>query len=639
MMGSKPDAPAEAKVNAGLYVLAARDIFRILVQPKYKHLHVLVSCFEIYSGKLFDLLNERSVVKCLEDAKQQVQLPGLTEHGVNNVNELLNLMAMAHTQVLIFLFQLCTLIKKYVYPLCIKRSTGSTGANSESSRSHQIMQIVLRNYSNANNASKDNMKKKIAAAFGANSAANNSANTVEGKLSFIDLAGSERGADTTHSSKQTRMEGAEINTSLLALKEVIRSLERKQGHTPFRGSKLTQVLKDSFVGEKTRTCMVACVSPSHANCEHTLNTLRYADRVKEHTSGNESGGNNPHVGSSNYDSLAYDYVPPPRQAPPAPPPAPPLPSSPMNSVAKGSHSSKSLKALPTKNVVYGDENKFNFGGNNANANRPTTASDASRPLSGKPQITRPNTAVPPAGNSDLGNIGKLQQPQQRSGYSNIPTSIRPGSKRAEVVDSSGYDSQVTADSESTGRRHTINEKGNGPTSNAVSENLGSKSMDPYDIKVPEHNNNHRRRREPAIEPEAYDQEDDDGYDEEIHGRHVKDSRKPLITRNPPSSNNLQPGLSDGQNNRRRVEEKDHSLERNSQQNQPKKHHHHHSKKDNDRSELHKAPQQRQHHRKQLEAERESEDESENGFGSTELIQKTLGLLSAHKQSIAEMVEV
>ena len=99
MMGSKPDAPAEAKVNAGLYVLAARDIFRILVQPKYKHLQVLVSCFEIYGGKLFDLLNERGVVKCLEDAKQQVQLPGLTEHGVNNVNELLNLMAMAHTQV------------------------------------------------------------------------------------------------------------------------------------------------------------------------------------------------------------------------------------------------------------------------------------------------------------------------------------------------------------------------------------------------------------------------------------------------------------------------------------------------------------------------------------------------------------
>lgn len=30
MMGSNPSAPAQVKINAGLYVLAARDIFRLL---------------------------------------------------------------------------------------------------------------------------------------------------------------------------------------------------------------------------------------------------------------------------------------------------------------------------------------------------------------------------------------------------------------------------------------------------------------------------------------------------------------------------------------------------------------------------------------------------------------------------------
>jgi kinesin family protein 2/24 len=234
MMGSNPSNPAEATSNAGLYVLAAHDIFSTIKRnKKYQKMKVMVSCFEIYGGKLFDLLNSRSVVKCLEDSKQRVQVVGLTEHSIHDVNDLLSVMSSAHSQ----------------------RSTGSTGANAESSRSHQIMQIVLKNSSD---------------------------DKLERKLSFIDLAGSERGADTNHSSKQTRLEGAEINTSLLALKEVIRSLERKNGFTPFRGSKLTQVLKDSFVGERTRTCMIACVSPSHVNCEHTLNTLRYADRVKEH---------------------------------------------------------------------------------------------------------------------------------------------------------------------------------------------------------------------------------------------------------------------------------------------------------------------------------------------------------------------
>ena len=110
------------------------------------------------------------------------------------------------------------------------RTSGVTSANNHSSRSHAVFQIILKRKNN---------------------------NRLRGKFSLIDLAGNERGADTSSANRQTRMEGAEINKSLLALKECIRALGRKGAHLPFRASKLTQVLRDSFIGENSRTCMVS----------------------------------------------------------------------------------------------------------------------------------------------------------------------------------------------------------------------------------------------------------------------------------------------------------------------------------------------------------------------------------------------
>ncbi|XP_068033249.1 kinesin-like protein KIF24 [Anomalospiza imberbis] len=217
--------------NPGLYALAAQDIFRHLeASPSRKDLTVLISFYEIYCGQLYDLLNGRKRLFPREDGKHVVQIVGLREVQVDSVDELLEVILKGGKE----------------------RSTGATAVNSDSSRSHAIIQIQIKD----------------------------TANRPFGRISFIDLAGSERAADAKDSDRQTKMEGAEINQSLLALKECIRALDQEHTHTPFRQSKLTQVLKDSFIGN-SKTCMIANVSPSHVATEHTLNTLRYADRVKE----------------------------------------------------------------------------------------------------------------------------------------------------------------------------------------------------------------------------------------------------------------------------------------------------------------------------------------------------------------------
>ncbi|XP_045789153.1 kinesin-like protein KIN-13B [Trifolium pratense] len=244
---------------------ASQDILR-LMHYTYQNqgFQLYISFFEIYGGKLFDLLNDRKKLLMREDGRQQVCIVGLQEYRVFEVET----------------------IKQFIEKGNATRSTGTTGANEESSRSHAILQLVIKR-------SADGSESKPA--------------RVIGKLSFIDLAGSERGADTTDNDKQTRIEGAEINKSLLALKECIRALDNDQGHIPFRGSKLTEVLRDSFVGN-SRTVMISCISPSSGSCEHTLNTLRYADRVKSLSKGNSSR-RDPLSSSNLRDSTVLPVIP------------------------------------------------------------------------------------------------------------------------------------------------------------------------------------------------------------------------------------------------------------------------------------------------------------------------------------------
>ncbi|XP_008836638.1 kinesin-like protein KIF2B [Nannospalax galili] len=218
--------------SKGIYALVAQDVFLLLRNSTYEKLELKVygTFFEIYGGKVYDLLNWKKKLQVLEDGNQQIQVVGLQEQEVCCVEEVLNLMELGNS--------------------C--RTSGQTSVNAHSSRSHAVFQLILRSRGN-----------------------------LHGKFSLVDLAGNERGADTAKVTRKRQLEGAEINKSLLALKECIRALGKNKSHTPFRASKLTQVLREAFIGQNSSTCMIATISPGMTSCENTLNTLRYANRVKE----------------------------------------------------------------------------------------------------------------------------------------------------------------------------------------------------------------------------------------------------------------------------------------------------------------------------------------------------------------------
>ena len=58
-------------------------------------------------------------------------------------------------------------------------------------------------------------------------------------------------------------------------------MDKTKPHAPFRQSKLTHILRDSLVGSKTRTCLMANVSPPDDCCQCSLNTLQYASRIRD----------------------------------------------------------------------------------------------------------------------------------------------------------------------------------------------------------------------------------------------------------------------------------------------------------------------------------------------------------------------
>ena len=233
------------------------------------NLSFYISFFEIYGGRLYDLLNNKNKLQVLDDQNGKTQIYGLQEIEASTPDEMRMIIDKGNSV----------------------RTTHNTVTNATSSRSHAICNIII----------KEKNKKKNKYNF-------------FGKLSLVDLAGSERAQETQSNNRVRRAEGAEINKSLLALKECIRALQARKSsgnneiHVPFRASKLTHVLRDSFVSknDKSKIIMISCINPSYISSNHTINTLRYSDRLKEQTSfmqkqiaKNKNIANNTNVNSNN----------------------------------------------------------------------------------------------------------------------------------------------------------------------------------------------------------------------------------------------------------------------------------------------------------------------------------------------------
>ena len=210
----------------GIQNLAIESLFQESQKIK-KKFEFYISFFEIYGGRLYDLLNNKNKLQVFDDSKGVTQIYGLQEILAETQEDMRLIIDKANSI----------------------RTTHNTVTNETSSRSHAICNIVI--------------KEKGSKEFG--------------KLSLVDLAGSERAEETQSNNRTRRAEGAEINKSLLALKECIRALQARKTsgnndiHVPFRASKLTHVLRDSFVSksDKSRIIMISCINPSYIFSNHS----------------------------------------------------------------------------------------------------------------------------------------------------------------------------------------------------------------------------------------------------------------------------------------------------------------------------------------------------------------------------------
>ncbi|GAV08791.1 hypothetical protein RvY_18434 [Ramazzottius varieornatus] len=247
--------------NFGIVPRAVDYMFEVMQSRHQEHLDlgrappvfdILVQFIELYQDDLVDLLDRATrgsrskrvkPPRLGEDKNGNVVLHNVSKKPVGSREDILNWLKQG----------------------ALARTTGSTNMNAQSSRSHAIFTIEIKQA--VQQYDEHNCPVEFL--------------TTMAKFHFVDLAGSER-LKRTNATGDRQKEGISINCGLLALGNVISKLgdtSIKATHIPYRESKLTRLLQDSL-GGNSRTLMIACVSPAEADFVETLNTLRYANRAR-----------------------------------------------------------------------------------------------------------------------------------------------------------------------------------------------------------------------------------------------------------------------------------------------------------------------------------------------------------------------
>ncbi|CEG78527.1 hypothetical protein RMATCC62417_13123 [Rhizopus microsporus] len=242
----------------GVIPRSVDNVFKFIKNAVTKEFLLRISYIEIYNETIKDLLNpSNDNLKIHEDRIRGVYVTPLTEEVVTSPEDVFKIIRKGEAN----------------------RHISATDYNLHSSRSHTIFQMIIE--------SKERNSTSITMMNGRRRTLSTNRNGLTkepikiSQLNLIDLAGSEKAA----SNEERRKEGAYINKSLLTLGTVISKLTengKSAAHIPYRDSKLTRILQTSLSG-LAKVAVICTISPSASAIEESINTLKFASRVKRIT--------------------------------------------------------------------------------------------------------------------------------------------------------------------------------------------------------------------------------------------------------------------------------------------------------------------------------------------------------------------